>query len=126
LLSHRIAHRVHTVNGMTESTRVVSARSFLDDLMARVGVDGLVAAMRIPGVHAAVDQHAAAIRFSLREAGRGVDVVSLAAYGKSVLAVMQRGGRRLPDSDTLDWSRAPGLVLRLVAVCALAEATGCL
>jgi hypothetical protein len=126
LLARRTALAVHTVDHMTDSTRAISARSLLDDLMARVGVDGLVAALRTPGIQAAVDQHSAAIRASLRSAGRGVDVVSLAGYGRALLAVIHRSGRHLPDPANLDWARAPWHVMRLLAVCALAEATGCL
>jgi response regulator of citrate/malate metabolism len=43
--------------------------AFLDDLMARVGVDGLAAALADAGLLAQVDQHAAAVREALRAAG---------------------------------------------------------
>ena len=49
------------------------ATAVLDEMMARVGVDGLVAALADPGVLAVVDQHAAAVRDALPDAraGRG-------------------------------------------------------
>ena len=107
---------------MTHSARVLTAHAVLDQLMARVGVDGLVAAMRLPGLLAAVDQHAATVRETIRASGRDVDVVSLAGYARSVLAVLGRHGRSLPDDPaTIDWSRADGSLLRLVAVCLIAE-----
>jgi len=111
---------------MTDMTHVTSARSLLDDLMARVGVDGLVATMTEPALLAVVDQHAAAVREALRAAGRPVDAVSLAGYARSMLSVLDRMGRELPDPAEVDWCRADAVVLRLVAVCALADAADCL
>jgi hypothetical protein len=103
----------------------VTARLFLDQVMARVGVDGLVASLRSPGLLAVVDQHAAAVRESLAAAGRFVDPPSLAGYARSVLAVAERHGRELPDGADLDWSKAEWFVLRLVAVCSLADQADC-
>ena len=111
---------------MTHSARVLTAHAVLDQLMASVGVDGLVAALRNPGLMAAVDQHAAAVRETLRSAGRDVDVVALAGYARSLTAVLHRSGRTLPAPDAIDWNRADGHVVRLVAVCALAETAGVL
>jgi hypothetical protein len=98
-----------------------AARAYLDRLMALAGVDGLVAALALPGLLADVDQHAAAVRESLASAGRAVSALSLAGYARSVLAVHERHGRPLPDPATIDWSAPEWTVLRLVAVCALAE-----
>jgi hypothetical protein len=111
---------------MTHSARVVTAHAVLDEIMAQVGVDGLVAAMRHPGLMAAVDQDAAAIRETLRAAGRDLDIVSLAGYGRSVLATISRLGHSVPDGGSVDWLRASGQLLRLVAICALAETAGLL
>jgi hypothetical protein len=111
---------------MTHSARVITAHAVLDQLMASVGVDGLVAALRTPGLMAAVDQHAAAIRETLRAAGRPVDIFSLASYARSILAVLNRTGQNLPDPATVNWSRAAGHLVRLVAVCHLAETTNLL
>ena len=111
---------------MTHSARVLTAHAVLDQLMAQVGVDGLVAAMRNPGLLAAVDQHAATIRETLHAAGREVDVLSLAGYARSMRAVLNRCGHPVPDTATVDWSRAGAHLLRLVAVCLLAEDAGLL
>jgi hypothetical protein len=103
----------------------VAARLFLDQIMARVGVDGLVESLRSPGLLATVDQHAAAVRESLAAAGRFVDPTSLAGYARSVLAVAERHGRELPDGADLDWAKAEWFVLRLVGVCSLADRADC-
>lgn len=93
--------------------------------MAQVGVDGLVAAIQRPGLLAVVDQHAAAVRDSLASAGRPVDAVSLARYATLVTSIAHRSGYAVPDVTTLDWSRADWYLLRLVAICALADAGDC-
>ena len=103
----------------------VSATTVLDQLMAWVGVDGLVAALQTPGLLAVVDQHVASIRESLSGAGCDVDPVSLARYARSVLAVSCRHGFPPPDATLIDWSDADWYLLRLVAICALADAEDC-
>ena len=75
------------------------ARALLDEMMARVGVDGLAAALGDTGLLAQVDQHAAAVRDALHHAGREADAEGLAA----------------------EWH-----LLRLVAVCMIAESSGLL
>ena len=101
---------------------------FLDDLMARVGVDGLAAALADPGLLAQVDQHAAAVREALRNAGRIADAAGLAAYGRSVVAAAGRMGRPVPEAGDAyvsgsAWLRAEWHLMRLVAVCLIAEAS---
>jgi hypothetical protein len=103
-------------------TAELDARFYLDQVMAMVGVDGLVAALAQPFLLAKVDQHAAAVRESLTAAGKVIDSISLAGYARSVIAVHQRHGRPLPTPDSVDWSDADWTVLRLVAVCHLADA----
>jgi hypothetical protein len=107
------------------------AHALLDEMMARVGVDGLAAALGDAGLLAQVDQHAAAVRESLHHAGREVDAAGLAAYARSVAAAAQRMGRPLPEpgdayiSGTA-WLSAEWHLLRLVAVCMIAERDGLL
>ncbi|GAA1817171.1 hypothetical protein GCM10009835_41420 [Planosporangium flavigriseum] len=103
---------------------VDAARASLDDLMAWVGVDGLVAALRTPGLLAAIDQHAAAVRDVLGE--RVTDAPALAEYALDVHAAAIVEGHLLPDPGRLDWSDAPAYLMRLVAVCALADVADCL
>lgn len=107
------------------ATDLVSARSTLDQLMAWVGVDGLVAALRSPGLLAVVDQHISSIRESIAGAGCEVDAVSLSRYAKSVLAVASRHTGPPPDVSSIDWRNADWYLLRLVAICALADAEDC-
>jgi hypothetical protein len=103
-------------------TAEIDARSYLDQVMAMIGVDGLVEALAQPFLLARVDQHAAAARESLVAAGKAIDPISLAGYARSVIAVHQRHGRPMPTPQSVDWSDADWTVLRLVAVCHLADA----
>jgi uncharacterized protein DUF6401 len=107
------------------------ARTLLDEMMARVGVDGLAAALGDAGLLAQVDQHAAAIRDALQQAGRAVDLEGLAAYAKSVAAAAERMGRPVPQPGHAyisgsAWLAAEWHLLRLVAVCLIAESAGLL
>ena len=102
------------------------ARALLDEMMARVGVDGLAAALGDAGLLAQVDQHAAAVRDALAHAGRAVDVEGLAAYAKSVAAAADRMGRPVPQPGHAylsgsAWLAAEWHLMRLVAVCMIAE-----
>jgi hypothetical protein len=112
----------HTLGEQPDLDTDADARFYLDHIMALVGVDGLVAALSSPGLLAAVDQHATAVQHALRSAGKAMTPAALAGYAKSVLAVAQRCGRPLPDSSTIVWRTAEWHVLRLVAVCSLADA----
>jgi len=105
---------------------VEQARRTLDDLMARVGVDGLVAALQAPGLLAQVDQHAAAVRDAVHAAAGGTNAIGLARYARSIVAAAERMGRPLPDPDTVDWFKPGWFLLRLVAVCAIADDAGLL
>ena len=115
----------------TASASADVARTLLDEMMARVGVDGLAAALGDAGLLAQVDQHAAAIRDALANAGRAVDVEGLAAYAKSVAAAADRMGRPVPQPGHAyisgpAWLAAEWHLLRLVAVCLIAETAGLL
>ncbi|GAA2877040.1 hypothetical protein Acy02nite_06820 [Actinoplanes cyaneus] len=109
----------------------VSADTYLDEMMARVGVDGLTAALAAPGLLALVDQHAAAVREALLGAGRGIDAEGLAAYARSIVAGSVRMRRPLPapgcaPTTVEGWANAGWPLLRLVAVCLIAESAGLL
>lgn len=106
---------------------VLPAGAHLDDLMARVGVDGLVAAYAEPALLACVDQHAAQVREALDDAGRASDAEGLAAYARSIAAGAVRMGRRLPEPGAApctpaEWLGADWHLLRLLSVCLIAEA----
>lgn len=106
--------------------RAVSATAILDDLMARLGVDGLTYALGHTGFLAEIDQHAADIREAIRRADLRFDADSLVSYARSILATVERMGLRMPEpgeavAPALEWTRAPWHLLRLLAVCAIAE-----
>ncbi|GID92642.1 DUF6401 family natural product biosynthesis protein [Amorphoplanes digitatis] len=106
-------------------------RALLDEMMARVGVDGLAAALGDAGLLAQVDQHAAAVRNALGQAGREVDAEGLAAYAKSISAAAARMGRPVPQPGQAylsgsAWLSAEWHLMRLVAVCMIAESAGLL
>ncbi|GIE87732.1 DUF6401 family natural product biosynthesis protein [Actinoplanes regularis] len=112
-------------------TTAVSADAYLDGLMAWVGVDGLAAAFAEPGLLAVVDQHAAAVRESLRDAGRPIGAAGLVAYARSVAFAAARMGSPLPGegaapTTVAGWSGAGWPLLRLLAVCLIAESAGLL
>ena len=102
------------------------AQDALDDLMARVGVDGLTYAFGDPGFLARVDQHAADVREALFRAGRAMTPEALVSYAASVTAAARRMNLFLPEAGQadpahLDWATAPWHLLRLLAVCGIAE-----
>ncbi|GIM92390.1 DUF6401 family natural product biosynthesis protein [Paractinoplanes toevensis] len=102
------------------------AAALLDEMMARVGVDGLAAALADPGLLALVDQHAAAVRDAMIDADRDLDAAGLAAYATSIVAAARRGGRTVPAigeaaTRPADWKAADWHLLRLLGVCMLAE-----
>jgi hypothetical protein len=108
-----------------------AARTLLDEMMARVGVDGLVAAHADAGLLAQVDQHAAAVREALAHAGRSADAEGLASYARSIAAAAERMGRPVPQPGGAyvsgsAWLAAEWHLLRLVAVCMIAESSGLL
>ena len=115
----------------TDATVLGPAAALLDDMMARVRVDGLVAAFADPGLLARLDQHAAAVRDALVEAERELDAEALAAYARSIVASARRFGRYVPAAGeapvrSAEWLTGDWHLLRLVAVCLLAEESGLL
>jgi len=123
-----------TNENITFATLIPAARpagAYLDEIMARVGVDGLAAAFAEPALLARLDQHAAAVRDALRDAGRIVDAEGLAAYARSIAAGAVRMGRPLPEPgfapmSGAEWLAAGFPLVRLVAVCLIAETEGLL
>jgi len=102
------------------------ATAVLDETMARVGVDGLIAAYTDPAVLALIDQHAAAVRDALAASGRSADADGLASYARSITFAARRAGRAVPAPGAAPrtpaaWLTADWHLLRLVAVCAIAD-----
>lgn len=108
------------LSGLSARSATKSARSVLASLMASIGAAGLEAAARHPGLLAAIDQHAAAIRDSLLGDLRELTPVHLAGYAEGIREAAVEHGWREPEA--IDWSAAQDWVLtRLLAVCALAR-----
>ncbi len=104
---------------------VPAARLVLAQLAQCLAETGFAATRACPGLLAAVDQHAAAVRDTLaEEAGGGaapIGAVALAAYAAGVCDTAARHGWQLPTgTGTGDWSAPAWPLLRLLAVCALA------
>jgi hypothetical protein len=95
-----------------------SAHASLGDLMASVGLTGLDAADRRPGLLAAVDQHAAGVRDSLSADSRPLTAVILAAYAEGVRDAAFKHGWRAPMGP-IDWTQTDWVLHRLLAVCSL-------
>lgn len=103
-----------------------SARRVLDRLNEQLGTAGLLAAAAAPGLAAAVDQHAAAVRdiltVGVESSAAVAGIVLLAGYAQGVLDHLRERGHQLtiPD-DTTSWLHASWYHVRLLAVCALAR-----
>jgi hypothetical protein len=109
------------VRGLERSARRVLAR-----LHEQVGAAGLAAAVAIPALGAAVDQHAAAVRDILTTGAEpGVAVagtVLLAGYAQGVLDHLRETGTAVEaPRDVFGWLHADWAGVRLLAVCALAK-----
>ncbi|HEX5595977.1 MAG TPA: DUF6401 family natural product biosynthesis protein [Micromonosporaceae bacterium] len=131
---------------MAAQAAVGSSRSVLTGLMASIGSSGLAAAARQPALLALIDQHSAAVRDSLRNtaepnggdgpmaqvtldqlaAPRRVTQVALAGYAEGVRDVALEHGWQPPTApvDLVDWPNADWVLIRLLAVCALARDSG--
>jgi hypothetical protein len=101
--------------------RLAAARAALADLTLRIGTPGQVAAARLPGLRAAIDQHAAALRDLLGDGDRAPSPIGLAGYADGLRDMAGGLGWHLPQPHQVDWPAAPWLLVRLVAVCELAE-----
>jgi hypothetical protein len=100
--------------------RLAAARAALADLARRIGTPGLAAAAALPGLLAAVDQHAAALRDLLGDGQRPPSPIGLAGYADGLRDMAGDLGWQLPHADRVAWAKAPWLLVRLVAVCQLA------
>jgi len=101
------------------------ARRTLANLHAQFGTAGLVAAAALPGLAAAVDQHAAAVRdilaVGVEQSAAVAGVVLLAGYARGVIDTARRHGWQTTTPASLaEWARADWVFLRLLGVCALA------
>ncbi|MFF5225057.1 DUF6401 family natural product biosynthesis protein [Dactylosporangium sp. NPDC000521] len=92
------------------------ARELLERLAARFGDAGLEAAAELPGLLAAVDQHAAAVR--ARVAAGPAMLLELASYADGLTDRAAELGWQAPDRAAA-WHTAEPLTVRLLAVCAV-------
>ncbi|MEU7812517.1 DUF6401 family natural product biosynthesis protein [Pseudonocardia sp. NPDC049154] len=102
---------------------VRSARRWLRALHDELGVAGLAAAAALPGLAAAVDQHAAAVQdattIGLEATAAVAGLLLLAGYAHGVLTEALAHGWHPPAAGPQGWSRADWTSVRLAAVCAL-------
>jgi hypothetical protein len=108
--------------GLVDNLTEWRARRWLTTLSTRLGTDGLAVAAVMPGLAAAVDQHAAAVRDGVLGGyvcSPRTERVLLADYGRGLLARTDVSMRQLRDEAAGRWKQADWLTLRLLAVCAL-------
>ncbi|HEV7898381.1 MAG TPA: DUF6401 family natural product biosynthesis protein [Planosporangium sp.] len=99
------------------------AQVALDQLRSRIATSGMDAVRGRPALLAEVDQHAAAVRDALTEVTGRITAVGLAAYADGVSDAAAGHGWRLPvNPDGPEWSSPSWPLLRLLAVCVVAEA----
>lgn len=105
-----------------------SARRWLGQLHDDIGAASVAAAAALPGLAAAIDQHAAAIRDSItlgmESSASLAGLVLLASYGRGVLEYAQQRGWRPPTGGAHSWVHADWTSLRLAAVCSLVPTIG--
>ena len=99
-----------------------AAQLALAQLWRRIASSGQEAMRMCPALTADVDQHAAAVREALTGVSGRISAVGLAAYADGVADAAARAGWQLPDSsEGYDWSAPPWPLVRLLAVCVVAE-----
>jgi hypothetical protein len=106
--------------GFLSSWAEVSARRMLAHLDTRIGGPGMAAAASRPGLAAAVDQHAAAIRDILTagiDGATSLGIIPLAGYARGLLDHARSQGRPVGAG----WTSPDWLTTRLLAVCDLAR-----
>ena len=107
--------------GSGQQTIASSARHALGQWSQRLGKAGMLAMRNVPGLLAAVDQHAAQVRDSLADRRGRLHPISLAAYADGVADAATERGWSINDLFERDWTAASWPSVRLLAVCVLAE-----
>jgi DNA-binding FrmR family transcriptional regulator len=99
------------------------AQLALTRLRGRIATSGVDAMRDDPALLADVDQHAAAVRDALIEATGRITTAGLAAYADGVTDAAADNDWFLPaDPDGSEWSAPSWPLVRLLAVCVIAEA----
>jgi hypothetical protein len=105
-----------------ETVAVEWCDHLLATLKSRVGEAGVVAAHADAGLRAEVARHEAEVRTWLGSQGLAVSRQSIAGYAAVLLTAAQRCGRLLPpDPNRYDWTAAEWYLVRLTALCTMAE-----
>jgi hypothetical protein len=97
------------------SGRLNASRELLRLLLDEVGIPGIAAMRRVPGLMAEVDQHTAEIRDALGNGRRAPGTVALAGYAEGLISAAEEAGWEFPAA--IDWVRADWRVVRLLAIC---------
>ena len=101
------------------ATITSAAQEALEQWMRRIGDAGTVAMRALPGLLAAVDQHAAEVRDTLTDRRGRLHPMHLAAYADGVADAATARGWSQEEIMSGDWSRASWPSLRLLAICVL-------
>jgi uncharacterized protein DUF6401 len=116
-----------TLVGLVDTLTEWRSRRWLVTLGKQLGADGLLVVAAVPGLAAALDQHAAAVRDILAQA-RQADAARtlseqalLAGYARNLLERFDCSVRQVRRHATGRWTRADWLALRLLAVCAMSR-----
>ena len=111
--------------GFVDTLTEWRAQRWLVTFGNRLGTDGLLVAAAVPGLGAALDQHAAAVRDIVAQAARTDGTLTertlLAGYARSLLDRFDVSVRQVRRHATGRWTRADWLALRLLAVCAISR-----
>jgi hypothetical protein len=105
-----------------ETVAVEWCDQLLDTLASRVGEAGLAAARADAGLGAEVIRHEDEVRAWLGAQGLAVSRQSVAGYAAVLLTAAQCCGRLFPpDPQAYDWSTPEWYLVRLLALCTMAE-----
>lgn len=108
---------------LSGAQQVAFARRDLETLTRRLGAAGVTASALDPGRLASVDQHSAAVRDILTMDGGTLGIVDLAAYAQGVLDAAAEADWTPETHHCSPCPTGEWIALRLLAVCALAEAS---
>jgi hypothetical protein len=108
--------------GHTAGTTLEWCDQLLATLWTRVGDAGTTAARLDAQLSAEILRHGSEVDAWLVDQGLTVSRQTIAGYAAVLLAAAQRCGRLLPpDPHRYDWTGAEWYLVRLLALCTLAE-----
>jgi hypothetical protein len=102
---------------------LASSQAVLAGLSTGLGRTGLAAARVLPGLLAALDQHAADLRDRFTGGIGNPTTAELAGYCAGLIRTAEAAGWRRPEAAEVNWRGADWFVVRLVAACQLASGT---